>query len=136
MNGNESHERAIGALEAALTQRGIRTARQILVWCDGRKGFIDLGAFTESGLIAIEVERSTERIARDLTKARQARAVQLWIVVLNRGVKTRVREKLAALNARENEFLSVFTLPESIKQVARLNELNSGSVVEKQYEIK
>lgn len=114
MTGSISHEQAIDALDIAFTRKGIRTMRQILVWCEGHKGYIDLGAFTSRGLIACEVERSPARIGRDLTKAIHAQAARLWIVVLNHRVKVRVRKKLAALNVQENDFLAVFTLPQAI----------------------
>ena len=96
MNGSNLHEQAIDTLEAAFTEKGIRTARQVLVWCGEHKGYIDLGAYTSSGMIACEIERSPARIKRDLTKAMYSQAIQLWIVVLNNRVKARVRKKLTA----------------------------------------
>ena len=130
MNGSDSHEQAIDKLEAAFIEKGIGTARQVFVWCDGRKGYIDLEAFTSSGMIACEIERSPARVDRDLTKAMHSHAIRLWIVVLNHRVKARVRKKLTALNVQENKFLSIFTVPQAVKEVTRLTELNSRVVVD------
>jgi hypothetical protein len=120
MKGLFEHEQAIDDLDDAFSRRRIRTMRQILVWYEGNRGFIDLGAFTNRGLIACEIERSTARIDRDLAKAVHARAFQLWIVVLNHRMRTRVRKRLAALKTQENDFLAVLTLPQAIQEVARI----------------
>lgn len=81
-----------------------------------------MGALTRDGLIACEIERSSVRVQQDLEKAMYSQAVRLWIIVLNKRMKASIQRRLSALNVREDEFLSVFTLPESLQQVASFSE--------------
>ena len=117
MKGSFVHEQAIDELAGAFRRQRVRTARQVLVNHGGRKGFIDLVAYTPAGTIAVELERSPARVDRDLSKGMDIGAQRLWIVVPNRRVAIGVKSRLAALGVRENKFLSVFTIPEAIQAV-------------------
>ena len=120
MNGSYVHEQIIDELDAAFVRQGIRTARQVLAARNRRKGFIDLVAFARGGSIAIEVERVEARLARDLMKAMDIDAAKLWIVVPNDRIGVRVRRRLATLQVRETEFLSVLALGQSLKAVTQI----------------
>ncbi len=121
MNGSYVHEQAIDEIDSAFCLRGIKTARQVMVEDNGHRGFIDLVAFASHGPIALEIERTPQRIARDLSKAMKLGAEKLWIVATNHRVAVRVRRQLELMQVRENEFLSVFTIPQALNEVTRID---------------
>lgn len=120
MNGSYVHELIVQELDQAFRKIGAKTETQVWAGTKTERGFIDLVAWIGEQTIAVEAEKSAQRIDRDLRKAAILEATELWIVVPNRRVFRQVQARLDALKPLSIAFCFVLTLGQAMSRVTTL----------------
>lgn len=97
------HDRILlDAMEATLRSCGLHPHREFSVSPNRRTGVVDLYVEFDGMRLAIEAERSADRVLNDVSKARRLSASVLLIVTPNARVARAVRKKLHKAGVRRN----------------------------------
>ena len=121
MRGGYLHNHVlVDRLDAAWRSVGASTAREIAITDDYGQisGYTDLLARLGPYLIAMEVELSCRRVARDLEKAMALAVTELWIVVPSIRVRRSVERRLQRLGPDpKHGIVFVLTLGQALQRV-------------------
>lgn len=129
---------SVDQLDAAWRSIGASTRREIAIFDAQGKifGYTDLLARLGPYLIAVEVELSPKRVARDLEKALALAATELWIVAPNVRVRRSIHRSLQRLGPEpKHGIVFVLTLGQALQRVRHCFSMFSGvNAGEKQIE--
>jgi len=130
MRGDFLHnEVSVDQLDVAWRSVGASTWRERAIFdAQGQIfGYTDLLVRLGSYLIAVEVELSPKRVARDIEKALALSATELWIVTPNVRVRCAIHRSLQRLGQGSgNGFIFVLTLGQALQRVRNCFSLFSG----------
>ncbi len=125
------NEVIVSSLQKAFDSRGVETALEVATRPGRRTGYVDLVAYLAQGIIAVEAECSSRRVDRDLVKAEELGAHELWIVTPDHRVRDAVRRELVALVGQsDHEGIWILTLGQAVERVGNICSFISVSNVE------
>ena len=131
MRGGFLHNKIMAAqLDREFRRFGCHTRNEVHVVWNGGSGFIDLVGEHGGLVVAIEIERTTHRVHRDLLKAAAIQATELWIVGPDQHICRSFERTLQRLQVRiEGVGIFVLTFGQAVQRVSNCFSLISASNV-------
>ena len=109
----------LASVEACGCSRGAVTRTQVHAGAGKEAGHIDLVMDWPNRSIAVEAELSSKRIGRDVLKAMNLGADELWILVPNSRIARAIHRKLKTMLIRLDQAgIFVLTLPQAVQRLS------------------
>ena len=122
MDGGAIHKLEVDRVKEECSIKNISVVTQFPATNGDMRGFIDLVAYIKDQFIAIEIERTSRRIAKDIEKAKAVGATELMIIATNPAARAAIKRRLTLLKEptipQRNAWIYLGCLPQALQRLS------------------